>query len=361
MNEQGVVTKSQQAVIVGTPEGFTDHYRDPKVWKDEQTGQYFAIIGAQRTEETGCVVLYSSPNLKEWSFVGEVKTKLPSFGFMWECPDYIELDEQGLLLFSPQGIEPEGYKYHNIYQSGYVMGKKLDLERLSFEHGPFQELDRGFDFYAPQSMLTPDGRRVMVGWMGLPEVGCPSDAHGWAHCLTLPRVLSVRGEKLIQQPVEELKSLRLAGHEVTAVLSDEERSFEHFRGVHAKLIIEFHNQNAEQFGIELRTGEGERTVIRYDAATHELTLDRGQSGAPLAEAYGTTRTCVLDGSHNQPLKLHIFMDTSSIEIFVNDGEEVFTSRIFPRPDSDGITFFSRGGKLEMNASIWQLSSMQTKD
>ena len=360
MDEQGTVTKSAHAVIEGTPEGYTDHYRDPKVWKDDKTGRYFAIIGAQRTDETVFVVLYSSPDMQEWSFAGEIKTKLPSFGFMWECPDYVEWDGKGLLLFSPQGIEPEGHQYRNIYQSGYLLGEKLDLESLNFEHGSFQELDRGFDFYAPQSMLTPDGRRVMVGWMGLPEVECPSDAHGWAHCLTLPRVLTVSGDKLIQQPVEELKSLRLAGHEVTATLTDEKRGFEHFRGVHAELDVEFHNQDAKQFGVELRTGEAERTIISYDAATCELTLDRTQSGVSCAEAYGTTRTCVLNASQDQPLKLHIFMDTSSIEVFVNDGEEVFTSRIFPRLDSDGITFFASGGKLKLNASIWQLSSMQNE-
>ena len=76
----------------------------------------------------------------------------------------------------------------------------------------FQELDRGFDFYAPQTMVDPDGRRILVGWMGLPEIDLPTDKNGWAHCLTLPRELSVRNGKLIQQPVQELQALTQAGN-----------------------------------------------------------------------------------------------------------------------------------------------------
>ena len=75
------------------------------------------------------------------------------------------------LLFSPQGLDAAGDHYQNIFQSGYLIGEPLNLQTREFNHDEFQELDRGFDFYAPQTMQGPDGRRILVGWMGLPDLG----------------------------------------------------------------------------------------------------------------------------------------------------------------------------------------------
>lgn len=104
------------------------------------------------------------------------------------------------MLFCPQGIESEGDAYQNIYQSGYIMGT-LNFDTLEFDHGPFIELDHGFDFYAPQTMTDEAGRRVLIGWMGLPDTEYPTDDDGWAHCLTLPRTLTIEDGKLKQNRI----------------------------------------------------------------------------------------------------------------------------------------------------------------
>lgn len=147
MDESGRITKWEHPVIDHVPEGYTDHFRDPKLWKDGDS--FYCVIGAQRTNSTGCVVLYRSTDLHTWQFEGELNTGLESFGYMWECPDYFELNGAGVLVFSPQGLEPSGDENQNIYQSGYVIGKLLNTETRTLEHGAFHELDRGFDFYAP--------------------------------------------------------------------------------------------------------------------------------------------------------------------------------------------------------------------
>ncbi|MDQ0198263.1 beta-fructofuranosidase [Neobacillus ginsengisoli] len=216
MDKAGEIVKLEQPVIRDVPNGYTDHFRDPKIWKEGN--KFYAVIGAQRENKTGCVVLYSSTDLLNWKFEGELKTNLINFGYMWECPDYFELQDQGVLIFSPQGLEPKEDHFKNIYQSGYILGDKLDLEKLTLTHAPFQELDRGFDFYAPQTMMEADGRRILVGWMGMPEIDYPTDKNGWAHCLTLPRELSIRKSKLIQQPVKELQALRKQQHEIKEVI-----------------------------------------------------------------------------------------------------------------------------------------------
>jgi beta-fructofuranosidase len=206
LNPDGSLVKMDAPVISDIPSGYTDHFRDPKVW--QHGDHFYAVIGAQRKNETGSVVLYRSYDLKDWQFAGEVKTGLgEDFGYMWECPDYFELDEQGVFLFSPQGLKAEGDHYQNIYQSGYVIGSPIDLENIELKHGAFHELDRGFDFYAPQSTVDHQGRRILVGWMGLPEIDYPTDKNGWAHCLTLPRELTVKDGKLVQQPVHEVELL----------------------------------------------------------------------------------------------------------------------------------------------------------
>ncbi|OLN22083.1 sucrose-6-phosphate hydrolase [Domibacillus antri] len=348
MNEDGVITKCDKPVIDHVPDGYTDHFRDPKVWKENDT--FYAVIGAQRINETGCIVLYSSPDMKNWTFEGEVKNDLGSFGYMWECPDYFMVNGQGVLVFSPQGIAPNGDHYHNIYQSGYVIGE-LNVHGNTMTHGEFSELDRGFDFYAPQSMEAPDGRRIMVGWMGLPEVAYPTDQYGWAHCLTLPREMTIENGKLMQRPVRELKLKRGVKMEVHDVLQNETKTFDSFSGTVFELMTEFHNVDAESFGIEFRVSETEKTVLLYDAVQKKVVLDRTHSGTAVGTEFGTVRQCALDA---EQVKFHLFVDTSSVEVFVNDGEEVFTSRIFPGSESTGIRFFANDGNASYSAVKWTI-------
>ncbi|OIJ18071.1 sucrose-6-phosphate hydrolase [Anaerobacillus alkalidiazotrophicus] len=351
MDTNGHITKMEKPVISEIPKGYTDHFRDPKVWKENDT--FYAVFGAQRTEETGCILLYSSLDLIEWTFEGEVGTNLEKFGFMWECPDYFELQNQGVLVFSPQGIEPEGDKFQNIYQSGYVLGERLDLEKKVLEHGQFIELDRGFDFYAPQTMLDPKGRRILVGWMGLPEIDYPTDKNEWAHCLTIPRELSIHEGKLLQKPIKELEKLRKEKVEIDTEIDNETRRFKGFYGESYELSAEFTNFTAEEFGIELRVGENEKTTIKYDSRTKQVIFDRSLSGEPVGEAFGTERKCTIGSS---TLTFRIFVDTSSIELFINDGEEVFTGRIFPSKESQGIQFYAKGGAVNLETSLWQLDN-----
>jgi beta-fructofuranosidase len=270
---------------------------------------------------------------------------------MWECPDYFELDGQGVLMFSPQGIQAEEDRYQNIFQCGYLLGKLLDLETRQFDHGGFHELDRGFDFYAPQTMDSPDGRRILVAWMGLPDLAYPTDDSGWAHCLTIPRQLSIQGSRVIQQPVSEMAQLRRVekGLRAQGTLSSECRSFAGFQGTAYELECEISLDDAHFAGIEFRANDTEKTVIQYDRLQRKLILDRSQSGAALPEINGTIRQCSLD---TDVIQLRMFVDSSSVEIFVNEGLEVFTSRIFPSRDSIDIRFFAHGGRADFQAVLW---------
>lgn len=350
MNTQGHISKLPP-VIEHVPDGYSDHFRDPKVWQDGE--YYYCVIGAQRINHTGCAVMYRSPDLQTWTFQGELQTSLPSFGYMWECPDYFELNQQGILLFSPQGIEPFADSFQNIYQSGYMIGAPLDLNTCEFDHGDFCELDHGFDFYAPQTTLAPDGRRLLVGWLGMPEIDYPTDHQGWAHCLTLPRELTIEQGELRQRPVQELTQLRGQRYHVNHTVDNQHHLLSSIQGAQYEMLVQISDIQATRIGIELRIGNNEKTVLYYQPELEKLTLDRSLSGQPLALEYGTTRSCSLSVDEGK-VTLHLFVDTSSIEIFANDGRKVLTARIFPHPDSTGISLFAEDGSACFDVTQWDL-------
>ena len=256
---------------------------------------------------------------------------------MWECPDYFQLKDEktgeikDLLIFSPQGLEPEGDLYNNKYQTGYLFGK-LDYEKPEFEIlSDFVEIDRGHDFYAPQSMEDDKGRRLIVGWMGIPEEeDFPTVKNEWLHCLTLPRELKVIDGKLYQVPIKEMESIRGEKIEFSGKVAGEVKIG---TGTTYELKAKFSDFNSD-FGLKLRTGKNSETVLKFDYNDKKFVLDRTKGEQPdkrLRKVY------LGDISE---LELTVFVDNSSVEVFINGGQEVFSSRIFPEKDADGISVFA---------------------
>ena len=325
--------------IVNQPDGYTRHIRDPKIWKKD--GKFYAVIGIQSEDLEGKAVLYSSENIKDWKFEGEIAGanhgKIKDFGFMWECPDYFQLKDEktgeikDLLVFSPQGLEPEGDLYNNKYQTGYLFGK-LNYEKPEFEIlSDFVEIDRGNDFYAPQSMEDDKGRRLIVGWMGIPEEeDFPTVKNEWLHCLTLPRELKVIDGKLYQVPIKEMESIRGEKIEFSEKVTGEVKVG---TGVTYELKAKFTDFNSD-FGLKLRTGKNSETVLKFDYNDKKFVLDRTKGEQP------DKRLRKVYLGNISELELTVFVDSSSVEVFINGGAEVFSSRIFPEKDADGISVFA---------------------
>lgn len=349
MDKNNQIDKYSEPVIDQVPDGYTDHFRDPALFKDGE--RYYSLIGAQRKDLTGCLLVYQSDDLQSWQYRGELKTAYPNFGHMWECPGYLTYDDRALLIVSPQGLEKDGDNYQNLYQAGYLLGDRIDFETVSFNHEAFVEWDHGFDFYAPQVMRDPSGNDFLVGWMGLPEIEYPTDRHGWAHCLTMPRRLIIENDRVLQQPMEAMQQLRKEKQTLNQTLTDQQVTNLDFVGERYELICSFDQITAEQFGVKVRVGDGEETIFSYHNKDKKLKLDRTNAGVPVGEEYGTTRLTAFEA---EQFIFQLFVDQSSIEIFVNNGEKVFTSRIFPSDDSNGITFFAEGGSVQLNAQKWLL-------
>lgn len=353
LDEEGNI-KKEGPVISTIPKGYTDHFRDPQVFFHKDV--YYMLIGAQTEDLKGRIVIYNSKNLKSWSFKGELKTSLEDFGYMWECPNYVNISGKDILIFSPQGLEAEEYKNQNIFQSGYIIGN-LDFEGLSFDHGKFKELDKGFDFYAPQIMKDKDGRTIMIAWMGVPgdEEKHPSIKEGWIHSLTLPRKLSIKENILYQEPIEELKKLRDKGF-VIENIGFKELLDERLQGDSYELILEIDKYKSSGFEIMFALGEKEHTSFKYDFKDNIAVLDRDN----MIEGLRGVRKVKLDNKDS--IKIHMFMDKSSVEIYINDGKEVMTSRIFPKENSKGLKIVSKEGKGKIKKlQFWSLKGVNYYD
>lgn len=344
---------TKHGVIVIPPDGIM-HFRDPKVWK--QNGRWFMVVGARDANDRGQVLLYSGTSLFQWRLEGVLAKADRWLGYMWECPDFFPLGDKYLLMFSPQGMTPEGYRYRNRFQSGYILGRWQPDHPFTLEQH-FQELDAGHDFYAPQSFVTADGRRVLFGWMDMWESDRPTQADGWAGCLTLPRELTLDAQGRVRMmPVRELQALRREAHSLPAFSLSNQRRRLGISALQAEIHLtwDIQNSHAERFGIEIAISDDRRYVTRFyvDTQSRRLVLDRSQSGLGV----GGYRSVVLPDGDS--LDLQIFVDRSSVEIFVNQGETCLTSRIYPPTEGRGIALYAENGEAYCLAfNHWQMASI----
>lgn len=307
---------------------YTDNVRDPKIVYNEELKKYFIFLGAQTKDKKGRIIAYSSKDiLGKYDFAGELKVEgYEDFGEMWECPSVERIDGKDVLIFCPQNIHLPNSgdaKDHN----GYIVGD-LDYEMLTFKPaGHFHVLDEGFDFYAAQCAANSD-RKILSAWMGLPDSEYPTDDEDWSGCLTLPRELHVKGSRLTQAPVVELAGLRHHAVDATKeTLPDG-----------AELVID---TDGKDFALRLLSDEDGKggILFTYDARKKSLTFDRSGLSQKLNEQYGNVRTHT---AVSAVTRLRVFIDRSSVEIFVNDGDEVFTSRLFPRENEHHFHFDGKG-------------------
>jgi fructan beta-fructosidase len=176
-------------------------------------------------------------------------------------------------------------------------------------------------------------------------------------------VLSLRtgpvGVRLVQQPVSELQKLRKQDHSWEEVsVHPGQNLLSDIHGDIYELECEIELGNASEIGFKLRKSEREETVVGYKAATQTLFVDRSKSGeSGFHEAFACKHDVQL-GLQNGRLKLHLFIDQSSIEVFANDGEIAITDLIFPDPSSSGMELYvSEGEAKVISLKLHQLKSI----
>ncbi len=323
-------------VIPAPPaQGNAGDFRDPKVWRHD--GEWWMVVGS-RDGDLGNVLLYRSGDLRAWEFVSVVCQSDGTQGTMWECPDLIPLgDPSGgphALVISPCGVEPRK-SVTMVGEFDYATGRFTPERQMDTDWGP--------GFYAPQSFVDAQGRRVMFGWMTATWGTSPGRAYGWAGALTLPRLMTVGPDGMPRfTPLPELESLRAEWLDPDAVA-----------GNCLEIVAEFEAGTGGEFGLSvLRSADGaQETRVVYDESAGTLTIDYGRSGA----AESGRRSAPLPVRAGERLRLHVFVDRSSVEVFADNGRAVLSARVFPDPASTGVALIGRERLASLEA--WRLASI----
>jgi fructan beta-fructosidase len=225
-------------------------------------------------------------------------------------------------------------------------------------------IDYGRDFYAVNSWNNlPDNQRRWIAWMNNWDYGGSIPTSPWRSAMSIPREVKLEtlDEKvqLVQKPIPELRELRegnscnnqkgLINAGTTALGT---------RGKALEIIAEFKVGTASQFGFKVRTGSGEETLVGYDAPAGQVFVDRTKSGQVAFSSLFPSRETAPLSAENGRVKLHIFVDWSSVEVFGDAGQVCITDQIFPMPSSDGLAFFANGGNARLvSLQIWPLRSI----
>lgn len=339
-------------VIAEPAAGYTNHFRDPKVWRGD--GQWWMVLGAQTTDLSGTVLLLRSPDLKTWSVCASLLSP-GEHGYMCECPDLFSLDGHDLLLFCEQDEQLNGQGERVLSNiAGYVFGR-LDKTAKTFQHGSFERLDQGRDFYAPQTFETPDGRRLLFGWMGLPEqTTAPTTDFGWMHCLTVPRELSWIEGRLCQEPAAELQALRKTSYAFRNVTANGSLVLPDVSGAAFELDLRISDDLQGSWFLDVRSLNDERTTLGIDRELGRITLETvgGAAFSPLEQGptiLGSSRI-----PHQGVNRVRVFVDRSSIEVFINAGAISFSARIYPSERAEGVRLRSNAGVRFFRIDFWPL-------
>jgi len=297
----------------------------PGGWSDP-----FVFRSAGRTFVTfkscgGLVCEATDKELTRWKYAGRME------GVSGECPNVFPLQDNWVLVRSTQPIS-------------YIVGV-FDAEKIQFEQsGAATVMDYGFGknppkdramtrgLYGTNAFSDDKGRRILLGWI------CGfRPKRGWNGCASLPRVLTLdQHQRLIQTPAPELQRLRGNRRAIgNLTLNDKEERLPEIRGDTLEIVARFTADDAKAFGLKVRQSEdgNEAVTIRYADAT----LDVAGTEVPLK----------LDDAKS--LKLHLFLDKSVLELFINDGATCVTRVEYPGEEDLGVSVFAEGGSATVKS------------
>lgn len=327
-------------------------FRDPKVFWFEGTKRWIMVLATGET-----ISFYSSKDLIEWQFESEFGGNVELPDGVWECPDLFKLpvegsDEEKWALFVSIG---DNSKSDTGSYMLYFVGS-FDGTTFTSDHKEIKILDYGKDNYAGVSFSDipqADGRRIYLAWMSNWRYANEIPTEGWRSQMTIPRELSLRKVReeyaVIQNPVKELASYFVKKEEINEVISNDENEVE-VNESHFQVNIGFENIDATKFGVTLNYVKDQNTTITFDAKNSTLTIDRSESGkVDFSDMFSLDQKVDIENINDVQLRLVI--DSSSIEVFVNEGQYALTSLIFPEEACKSISLFAVDGDVKVNNGL----------
>jgi fructan beta-fructosidase len=353
-------------------------FRDPKVFWHEASHHWVMIVaGGDR------VMFYTSANLREWVFASEFGELTGAHTGMWECPDLFELtiedepaSKRWVMLVSVLNGSPNGGS-GTQYFIGDFDGTAFSN---SFSAAAIHWVDYGRDNYAGVTFSDipgEDGRRICLGWMNNWFYALYVPTSPWRGAMTIPRQLVLQTShtgqlQLVSRPVTELQALRRRGISVTKqIISDASECLVADSLIDGtfEIIVEYHRGMASEFGLIVGNEHGDRTVIGYSVAAQKIFVDRRNSGvidfnnSDIIDfsggfAFGVDSAPLVSGS--DIVKLHVFVDWSSIEIFADDGHVLLTDLVLPRHAYNRLELYAKGGEVQVRqCDVWELATVWT--
>jgi len=338
-------------------------FRDPKVFWHAPTARW--IMAVSLAEERK-IRFYGSTDLKAWTALSDFGPAGYTQG-QWECPDLFELPVEGgrarMRWVLSVNVNPGAPLGGSADQ--YFIGS-FDGTAFHNDDPPSQVLwaDHGKDFYATQSwsdLPRSDPRRVWIGWMSNWQYANQDPTSPWRGMFTVPRALRLvarpEGIRLVQEPVAELRSLRGQRRTIPARDVKGTVALDAVTGDALEIEAVFTAGSASAFGLQVRKGKDEETIVGYDVSAGAVFVDRRRSGnAGFSPDF--------PGRHAGPLalesgrvRLHVLVDRSSVEVFAGGGRTVITDRIFPDPSSRGVAVWAEGGAASLvSLGAWALDS-----
>ena len=324
--------------VLNSPTGDNPNFRDPKVFWYPPNNDWIMTVALPRAHQ---VLIYSSPDLIHWS---QVSTFGPAGidGYQWECPNLFPVPVQGtnqtkwVLMVGINPGAPQGGSMDEYFVGNF------DGTTFTTDDTVGRLMDFGKDFYAAQTYNNdPLGRAIVVGWMSNWQYTQVVPTSPWRGIFALPRVLSVlqdqnqtqTGELLVQTPIS-LDSL----HDQTlfngsAQVSDGSPLFISLKGnssfeFETTLVAQpTSGQQQQRLYIDISNGAGETVAVGYDWSQGQVFVDRGQTRG-FFNPFFTDKFAAWDANAANSIKLHVFVDRSTLEVFVNDGVEVCSTTFF---------------------------------
>ena len=277
---------------------------------------------------------------------------------MWECPDFFPLKnangEKYVLTFSPMGVKER--------TSIYLVGD-MNYETGKFNYTTVGNIDWGFDYYAPQSFVDQSGRRILVawanGWDWMPwwKDWGPTFKEGWCGSFNLPREAILDSDNTLKfVPIEELRSIRKSAEAIheKSIIEKGEFLIPTANGncFELKMTIDLANSTADSFELRLRSNDHLATIAKFDLRKQIMTVSRDNSDD---WSQGTTKSNLLL-KDKAILKIHLFADQSSIEIFTDEYKTNHSINVFAKEDQNKNYVSVAEGTLVINQlETWELT------
>ncbi|WP_254450342.1 GH32 C-terminal domain-containing protein [Cohnella herbarum] len=360
------VKESKLAVTQQPGQGKLGEFRDPYVFKDGST--WFMLMGTGTDSQGGTAAVYSTtdPNLMNWTYRGPLYISNPSIypylGQVWELPVLLPLGNgKHLLAISPVGSGANVEVYYWIGTWNSITAKFIPDQPTP------QLMDFGdFKFTGPSAFIDPVTERNIMFTIAQGERSSQEESEsGWAHNAGLPVEISLRSDgKLGIEPIDELQSLR--GQQLVNITSD--TSFAAANSVLSavsgdtlEIVMEIARGSADQVGIKVRKSPNseEETLLYYNYSTDEYGVDRTKTVAGTNK--GIQKGTVDIGSEN--VKLHIYLDKSMVESYLNGLKSITTRTYSTRNDAKGLQLWGDANASSIvvrSLKVWRMNSAYTQ-